>query len=205
MNDDKITIAAFGFDGTITQKDTLFDFIVFCFGKFKLFSGLLLLSPVFILFKLGIIKYGKAKQLLFSFFYKKTDISDFDKKCNDYAQRISDMLNMDIIEKIKWHQDQKHIIAIISTSVSNWIKPWALIMYIDVIIGTEVNVVNNELTGKFSPENCYGPEKVKRLCSYFPERDKYILYVYGDRKRDKELLEFADYPCLPDKHSRLTS
>ena len=36
-------IAAFDFDGTITKKDTYFEFVIHCFGIMKTYGGFLLL------------------------------------------------------------------------------------------------------------------------------------------------------------------
>lgn len=49
---------------------------------------------------------------------------------------------------------------------------------------------NGILTGRFLSANCYGQEKVNRLLEKEPERDSYILYAYGDSRRDRELLAF---------------
>ena len=66
---EKYTIAAFDFDGTITTKDTLFDFIKFYVGNKNLFKGLIFLSPILVLYKLGFIRNDIAKQKLFAYFF----------------------------------------------------------------------------------------------------------------------------------------
>ena len=63
---EKHTIAAFDFDGTITTKDTLFDFVKFHVGSKNFYKGLIFLSPILILYKLGFIRNDIAKQKLFT-------------------------------------------------------------------------------------------------------------------------------------------
>ena len=58
-------VAAFDFDGTLTTKDTLLDFLTFCFGFKKLFIGFLLLSPALLLYKLKLTSNEKAKERVF--------------------------------------------------------------------------------------------------------------------------------------------
>jgi phosphoserine phosphatase len=62
------------------------------------------------------------------------------------------------------------------------------------VIATEPEIKNGVLTGRFSTPNCYGQEKKRRFLEKYPDRDRYILYVYGDSNGDKELLEMADKP-----------
>lgn len=59
-------IYAFDFDGTLTTKDTLIEFIRFSKGRVRLFLGFLLFSPLLILMKLHLYPNWKAKQRVFS-------------------------------------------------------------------------------------------------------------------------------------------
>lgn len=60
------------------------------------------------------------------------------------------------------------------------------------VIGTQVEVRNGRLTGRFLTKNCYGQEKVNRILDYLPDRKTYRLIAYGDSRGDQELLAFAD-------------
>lgn len=195
----KPIIAAFDFDGTITTKDTLFDFIAFYIGKPRLLLGLIVLSPMLIFFKLGFIKNNEAKQKMFSFFFKSESIEKFNSVCEQYIQRVNIILKQDTIDRIKWHQSKGHKVVIISASIKNWIEPWAIQYGIDEVLATEILVKDKAVVGKFSTANCYGQEKVNRLLIKYPDRNGYVLYAYGDSRGDKELLELADYPILLTK------
>lgn len=187
-------IAVFDFDGTITTVDTLFDFIRFYYGFPRLIVGLFALSPVLILFKLGFITNDKAKERLFSYFFKGMRLSEFNAICEKYKNRINQMLRPQAIDKVKFHQQEGHIVLINSASICNWIFPWAQSVGIESVIGTEIEVNEGVITGRFKGENCYGVEKVKRFLELYPHRDTYQLYVYGDSSGDKPLLDIADFP-----------
>lgn len=190
----KKVLAVFDFDGTITTKDTLFDFIRFYHGMPRMIAGLVIFSPVLILFKLGIISNEKAKQVLLSYFFKGKSITEFDAVCEKYKDRISEILRPEAIEKIKYHEQHGHILVINSASVCNWIIPWAHSMEIHCVIGTRLEIRNGMITGKFDGKNNNGIEKVDRLLDLFPDRKAYQLYVYGDSTGDKPLLDIADFP-----------
>lgn len=188
------TIAIFDFDGTITTKDTLFDFIRFYAGIRKFILGLIITSPVIILFKLGFRTNEQAKQRLFSYFFKGVEKADFDIVCKAYADRIEQILNREAIEKLRYHQAQGHTVIINSASVCNWISPWAKLYDIEVVIGTRIEDKEGKITGRFSGKNCFGQEKVNRFLELYPDRQSYDLYAYGDSNGDKEILAIADYP-----------
>lgn len=191
---EKKTKAVFDFDNTITTKDTLFHFIEFYHGSMKFWTGMTLLLPILVLFKLKLLNSEKAKQILFSYYFKNTNFDVFQLKCGKYKEKIDDILNKVAIDKIRRHQQEGHEVLIVSASIENWIYPWAKKNGIDKIVGTQLEIVNNKLTGKFTTPNCNGNEKVKRLLTLYPNKNDYILYAYGDSKGDIPMLELADYP-----------
>ena len=50
---DKKVLALFDFDGTLTKKDTMFEFIRFSKGNLMLLIGLIISFPILVLYKLG--------------------------------------------------------------------------------------------------------------------------------------------------------
>lgn len=187
------TIAIFDFDGTLTRKDTFIEFIRFCHGSFKLYLGLILLSHYLISYKLGLYPNYKAKQKVFSFFFKGMRYENFYKKGISFSSIIPSFLKQEQMKKLKEHQEYKHDIYIVSASIKEWIMPWCELNGINNIICTEIEVDKNQLlTGKFKTQNCYGAEKVKRFVEIEPNRNNYYLYAYGDSRGDKAILNFAD-------------
>lgn len=194
MTNKKQTIAVFGFDGTITKKDTLFDFVRFSFGSSKLYLGLMAIFPILVAFKLKTISNAAAKQEMLCHFFVQKKYKDFLKKCDLYKDRINEITKQEAIDKIRWHQSEGHRVIIMSASIVDWIIPWAKSMGIEEVYGTTLEVTKEEtITGRLGSENCDGEEKVKRFLAAYPERGEYTLYVYGDSKGDREMLALADH------------
>ena len=193
MNPTKGTLAVFDFDGTLTTKDTLFDFIEFYHGKIKLIAGLFMISPVLLSYKLGVVSNERAKERMLSYFFKGESEDVFREKCKAYALRVNQLLENKAIEKLKWHQTEGHLVLIDSASVEDWIRPWATSMRIDTVIGTCLEIKNGIITGKLASRNCYGQEKVNRLLELYPDKDQYEIYAYGDSEGDQELLAIATH------------
>lgn len=185
-------IAVFDFDGTITQSDTLLSFIRFSKGNISFLIGFLLFIPLLIGMKISLIPNWKVKQLMFQYFYKGTKIKTFDTWGEQFSKIITANTREKAKAKITELKKEGYIIVVLSASIENWIKPWANENGIDLVIATQIRVVNNIITGEFLSKNCYGIEKVNRLLENFPDRTNYYVIAFGDSRGDRELLSFAD-------------
>ncbi len=191
--DKKRTITVFDFDGTITTKDTLLEFIKYSFGSFRFYSGFLLHAPILIAYILGFYPNWKAKQKIFSYFFKGMRYSEFKKKGEDFARIVDKIVRAETLQCLSEHKKQGHKIYVISASIDEWVSPWCLQHGVDMVLGTKVEVITNGcLSGRFLSKNCYGREKVNRLLEVEPDRDTYYLYAYGDSRGDREIIDFAD-------------
>ena len=186
-------IAVFDFDGTITTKDTLLKFIKFSKGELNFLFGFFIFSPLIIAYKLKLYPNWKVKQQIFNYFYKGTTIEQFNQWGGAFANEVQKIVRAKAIAAINEHREEGYKTVIVSASIENWIKPWALQQGINEIIATKVEIDNEgRLTGKFLTDNCYGEEKVKRVLEIFPDRKSYTMLAYGDSRGDNEIIKFAD-------------
>ena len=186
-----MNLALFDFDGTLTLKDSFLEFIKFSKGKIFYWTGLFLLSPILVLFKLGLIKNWRAKELVMRFFFNKMKVNDFENLCNTFAKNvIPTILRPEAYEKLEEHLTNKNKVVIVTASVENWINPWSDQFNIE-LIGTKLKVKDNLITGEIEGKNCYGPEKVVRLKEKINLADYSEIFVYGDSKGDNELFSLG--------------
>ena len=182
-------IYAFDFDGTLTTKDTLLEFIRFAKGTLAFGLGFLRYAHLLVLMKLGFYPNWKAKQKVFAHFFKGMSIDDFDALCQEFAASSKHLLRPKGIEAINKAQSEGSEVLIVSASIDNWVQPF----FANVkVLGTQIEVVDGKLTGRFLTKNCYGQEKVNRILALYPNRQDYHLTAYGDSRGDKELLAWAD-------------
>lgn len=186
------TVIVYDFDGTITSKDSFLQFLFHAKGTLRTYLGLLWCGPIMLGYKLKLIPNGKAKQMVFSHFFKGMSETQFNTHCKSFIPKINQITRPNILKTLQQDIANNHQVLIISASITNWITPWSETQGIPAVLGTELSIKNNSLTGKFATPNCYGQEKVKRLLEKFPNRDQYTLVVHGDSAGDKELLEMAD-------------
>jgi HAD superfamily hydrolase (TIGR01490 family) len=190
----KRRIAVFDFDGTLTTKDSLLEFIKFSCGKTSLYWGLLLYSPILVLMKMHLCPNWKAKEIFFSHFFKGILYNRFREWGKSFADEVEKFSNKGTVALLARHVGQGDRVYVISASIEEWVRPWCERKGDVSVLGTKVEIdEGGRLTGRFSTRNCYGKEKVSRLLAVEPNRDDYFLYAYGDSRGDKEMIEFADY------------
>jgi len=192
----KKNLALFDFDGTISTKDSLIEFIQYAVGRPRYYFGVLYLSPMLIAYKLNIIKNHKAKEIFISHFFKNWDSSKFQDIADRYSLEELDTIIRDkAMDRIKWHKYQGDKIVVVSASIECWLKEWCKREELS-LISTKLEYKDDKITGKFSTPNCYGEEKVTRIHDMYYLGDYEIIYAYGDSSGDKELLELSDRPSF---------
>lgn len=187
------TIAFFDFDGTITRKDTLLDFLIFAFGYFKVIVGFMNLMPVLLGFYLGFLKNDYAKVKIIKYFLKGHSLSNIQKVAISYVEKkLPLVLRSKAIDRMMWHIDNRHEVIVVSASPSLWIEPWTVIMKIG-LVSTILETKNDKFTGNFKTKNCYGVEKVKRIKNILNLDEYETIYAYGDSSGDHEMLNLANF------------
>jgi phosphatidylglycerophosphatase C len=187
----KNRLVLFDFDGTVTSKDTLLEFLFFHKGRFKVLFGFIVLSPVLALYSLGLIANWKAKQALLRYFIGGEKLSDFNSACIRFArQKLPRLIRPKGLHLMEQYLRDKATVVVVSASPENWVGPWCErrgIMYLATQLETKGDIVTGSICGK----NCYGPEKVNRVMKRFNDSDYDEIIAYGDSSGDKELLDLA--------------
>lgn len=107
-------VYAFDFDGTLTTKDTLLEFIRFARGNTAFLFGFLLFSPLLVLMKLKLYPNWKTKQRVFSWFFKGMLIDDFKHLCTEFAFHNKQLLRPKGMKAIKKAIEEGSQVVIIS-------------------------------------------------------------------------------------------
>jgi len=190
MRNDK-NLALFDFDGTITDRDTFFDFFIFVYNFRYVAFIVLLLSPFTLLHLAGLISGHRLKEMFLRKFIKGWDRAEFALNAEKYFKhRLHKIVRTSALEKIKEHLDNGDETLIVSASPLEWILPFAK-HYKLGLIATELEIINNIYTGKIKGLNCRGIEKVRRVKERYDISDFKTIAAYGDSSGDKEMLELA--------------
>lgn len=186
------SIALFDFDGTLTKKDSLLDFLQFTISYPKLLLGAVCLSPVLFAYFAKRIDNHSAKERILSYFFSGWTIDRLNTAGDRYAlQRIPQILRLDGKNCLQWHRQQGHRICIVSASPDIWLKAWVTEQGI-ILISTRLEMHTGRFSGNFAGLNCHGIEKVRRIKKQFNLDNFDKIYAYGDSKGDRPMLALAD-------------
>ncbi len=187
-------LALFDFDGTITRKDSLLEFIKFSSGTMVFFIVMALFAPI-IFYYVFIKKNGEtAKQRMLSFLYKGKSEKELMQLGLSFAENIiPTMLFPKAMAEIQKHLREGRKVIVISASLDIWLKPWADSLGIELIC-TKLQFGHGKFTGRFATANCNGVEKVNRIKAKLNLKDYMPIYAYGNSSGDKPMLALADFP-----------
>lgn len=184
-------LALFDFDGTLTQGDTMFAFIRYVRGKWRLFQSLLFLSPFLALNRVGLYPSEKAKQRLLRFHFLGMGQEELERLASGFcAEILPTLFREEALEKLHFHRSKGHVVYVVTASLDLWVQPWLTLQGIAGIC-TKVAWVNGAFSGEFLGSNCNGPEKARRIREVVDLTHFERIYAYGDTEGDREMLALA--------------
>lgn len=192
----KPIIAAFDFDGTISRHDSLRDLLRFAMTTPRFIRLAIRLTPTLLAFKTGRIHNDVAKERALALAFGGMRIADFERLAEAFAlHALPRIIRPKALERIRWHVNQGHRVILVSASLETYLKPWALQLGFSDVCGSRLSVdETGRITGKLAGENCWGPEKVRRLEALLGKLNQYEIYAYGDTRGDQEMLSIAGHP-----------
>lgn len=184
-------LAVFDFDHTLTSKDTTLYFLKYYAGPIKAYSALFSNLPALLMAMNGVSTWRNVKERIFkSVFGGHTPemIAPYGKSFAEIE--IPAILIAKVWQQLNQLRSNGYEIALLSASCSIWLRHWCELENITLLC-TELEIVNNQLTGKIAGENCYGAEKVVRLKEMY-ELDKVKhMVAYGNHKSDFYYMDLA--------------
>ncbi|RSZ47434.1 MULTISPECIES: HAD family hydrolase [unclassified Variovorax] len=194
---DAYTLAAFDFDGTITTRDSLQDFVRGVAGRAGFAAGVARSAPWLFGAWTGACDRGVAKAHFLSATLGGMTRHELEEAARNFAAReLPALVRPEMLERVQEHKRLGHRLVLISASPSIYLRPWAAQAGFDAVLATELEFVGERFSGRLASANCWGPEKVRRLREWLAGEQPAVLYAYGDSRGDRELLALADRPWL---------
>ena len=186
-------LALFDFDGTITRKDSFIRFIRFYKGSVLTLFGFILLSPVILLYKCGLIKSWRAKEIVMTWFFRNERYDIFKFKCREFGLKIiPGLVNASALNSINDHIRNGDRVIVISATLEEYLAVWCDQLKLE-LLATRIEVEKGLITGKIRGKNCRGAEKKARLNEYLDIRPYKDIFVYCDSRSDKPLMDLANH------------
>jgi len=184
----------FDFDGTLTRKDTLFEFARFCHGPFRFYAGLLVLAPVLALIYLGFIDKDKGKVIFLKYFFRNKSWEYLERRGQEFSvKRLPQLLRPAGIDTINRLKEKNHQVAIVSASLDIWLRPFCERYGLKMICTRARFDQEGKFTGTFVGANCNRQEKRRRVAAEFNLKDYRLIVAYGDSRDDHHLFSLSTH------------
>jgi phosphatidylglycerophosphatase C len=198
------TVAAFDFDGTLTDGGSVYPFLVALRGRWPVLRAMTRLAPRLLRAAMtGGAAADEVKETLFTRLLGGLSVDDVDRRSSSFAAvHLARHLRHDTRQRLEWHQSQGHHIVIVSASPECYVRPAGEQLGVDGVVATRLAVGGGGLlTGGYEGKNCRGAEKYTRLVGHLRANglltsnggEQPVLWAYGNSRGDLRLLNAADH------------
>jgi HAD superfamily hydrolase (TIGR01490 family) len=187
-------LALFDVDGTLLPGDTLWDFFTQTHGTLGRWAPIWACRLPIVQWKMGKISNSQAKERLLSAFYRGKKETELREQGQRMLDRIWPRMYPKALQAIEAHRQAGDTLALVSASPQIWMDEFGRRLNIPTVLCTQLNFEDGVFSGVFSGQNCYGPEKARRVQAVFDLASFTEIYAYGDSRGDREMLALATHP-----------
>ena len=192
-----VTVAAFDVDNTLTVRDCVVPFMRSAAGTGRLMKVMLSnIGDTIQNVRRRDRDALKAKFVAGIFSGKSASVVE--ELGVQFASKVADRwLRSDVAARMRWHQEQGHVVILVSASLGAYLHPLGDLLEVDAVLCTEMEQIDGVLTGRLVGKNCRGEEKVSRVQKWREEAGidvQDLVYAYGDSSGDKQLLDLFSQP-----------
>ena len=191
------TIAAFDFDGTLTERDSVVPFLGRLARRPAVLGRAVTQVPAA---AAALVRRDRDRLRAVATRAVLTGVSaarlatEGDRFAADI---VAARLRADTRARLAWHIAEGHRVVLVSASYESYLVGVAAELGVEAVLATRLEVVDGVCTGRLDGANCRGHEKVRRLHGWLAAeglaRDDVTVWAYGDSAGDRELLADADH------------
>jgi phosphatidylglycerophosphatase C len=201
---DRPVVAAFDFDGTLTDRGSVWPFLATVSGRRRVVRAALAdIGPLAAAAALGGRHADEAKEALFGGTLGGLDAVELEARAAQFGlDHYRRHARADVRDRLEWHRAQGHRLLIVSASPEIYLTAVGRELAVDGVIATRLAVDGDgRMTGGYDGKNCRGQEKIDRVRQWMvrsgpPGGDGSaitpFLWAYGNSKGDRRLLQGAD-------------
>jgi len=191
-------VAAFDFDGTITDRDTLVPFLVLAFGRARVAAAFATLPLTGLGWLVRLVPIDTFKRRVLRRLVAGAPAQRLRAHGPAHATAVRRRLRAGAVERIEWHREQGHRLVLVSSTLDLYLAIVAQELGFDDLLCTRLAVERgndgvDRFTGGLEGADCTGAEKLRRLQALVGDLREVELHAYGDSAGDRELLAAADH------------
>ena len=189
-------VAAFDFDGTLVDRDTLVPFLVRAFGRARVAATFAALGVHGLRTLAGRATIDEFKVRVLRRLFAGERVDRLRALGAEHARAIVPWLRPQGLERLAWHRAQGHAVWLVSATLDLYLDDVAAALGLPpplcTRLSTQVGADGVErFDGGLAGADCTGPEKPRRLAAAIGGLADVELHAYGDAPGDRALLAAA--------------
>ena len=191
-------VAAFDFDGTVTDRDTLVPFLARAFGRMRVGATFAALTMPGIGHVLGLVTIDEFKVRVLRRLMAGEPVGRLRALGDAHARALVPWLRPEALRRIAWHRAQGHELVLVSSTLDLYLARVGADLGFDHVLCTRLAARRGadgveRFDGGLDGVDCAGPEKLHRLAALVGDLSAVELHAYGDSAGDAALLAAADH------------
>lgn len=174
----------YDFDGTLTNKDSLFAFLKHATSTLKYYLILIYFTPLFLLVKLKLLNAGEVKRKFIKACLYGKSKSEISQLSQSFLKKIwgTSFFKTNALDSLNKNKEKGNV-YIVSASLDIWLKDIANAINVNLIC-TEADYQEAIFKGNFKTLNCNYDEKVVRVINEINLKEYKKIIYYGDSAGD---------------------
>ena len=200
-----MNLALFDFDGTITTREMMRDFMFRAVPLRRQAWGKLLLAPCLVGYKAGLLSGTATRAAVVRVGFTGVSLAALQAHGVAFAaEALPTVLRPDAMARIRWHQTQGDRVVVVSGALDAYLAPWCDAHGLELICSS-LEHRHGRLTGRYQGAQCVGEDKARRVRAQHDLASYAHVYAYGDTHEDLPLLALAHSRFYRGKAAALVS
>jgi HAD superfamily hydrolase (TIGR01490 family) len=122
----------------------------------------------------------------------ESTVDEIEMLCNEIVVKdLIPAIRPEIITRIKRHKAEGARVVILSSAITSICTPLAIYLGMDLVIGSELEIINRKYTGRTVNGFCFRDEKLNRMKQYLQANNLTLQnsWYYGDSTDDLPVLK----------------
>lgn len=185
-----VKCAFFDFDNTIAKGDTIYKLLAYTIKKHPLSIFRFLLTMIY---GIGYILHLVSKEKLKEKILFPLDLFTSEELRTFYQEKVVPSYYPHMVKELKKRKDEGCLVFLVTASQEAYMRFNKL--PIDILMGTQTEIINGEYTSHIIGKNCKDTHKVDRINDYLKKNNLAIdyehSYGYSDSTSDIPMLKLV--------------
>jgi phosphatidylglycerophosphatase C len=188
-----MNLALFDFDGTLTVRDMLPDFVRGAVSPLRRYVGGAVIAPWVLGYRHGWVSGVSIRSKLARVAFAGMREANYLEAGEGFARlTLPQVLRSDAMATLRAHRERGDIVVVVSGGFDVYLSHWCREHGVDLICSS-LEVVDGRLTGRYAGAQCVNEEKARRVRERYDLSSFDEVHAYGDSREDLAMLTLAEH------------